>query len=938
MDALPQSPLSLPPATNKPPPSLPTGTVTFLFTDIEGSTQLLDHLHDRYATVLADQRDILRAAFARSSGHEVDTQGDSFFVAFARATDAIGAVVDSQRALAAHHWAEGATVRVRMGLHTGEPRLTSTGYVGLDVHRAARICAAGHGGQVLLSLTTRDLVENELAPGITLHDLGEHRLKDLKVPTHLFQLVIPDLPSDFPPLKTLDTQPNNLPTQPTALIGREQEVATLRQVLLRPDVRLVTLTGAGGSGKTRLGLQVGAELLDDFSDGVFFVALSPIGDPTLVVSTIAQTLGVRETEGQSLLEQVQEHLHARHLLLLLDNFEQVVSAAPRVAELLASCPKLKVLVTSREPLHLRGEKEFAVPPLALPDPKHIPSLDALSQYAAVELFIQRALDVKTDFSVTNETAPAIAEICYRLDGLPLALELAAARIKLLPPQAMLARLQQRLKFLTAGARDLPARQQTLRSAIDWSYDLLDEAEKKLFRRLAVFVGGCTFEAAEAVSHAAADPGIEIFDGLASLVNKSLLRQQETARGEPRFVMLETIREYALERLERSGEVEAIRRRHADFFLRLSEESELRLLSADRSLWVERLEAEHDNFRAVLAWSLATGENAEIGLRLAGALGWFWNQRGYQSEGREWLERTLSSTGAAGSILARAQGLFSVGYMTLEQGEFAASRSALLESMAIWRELGDKRGLARSLLFLGTGTIFQGDDVAANAWLGESVALFREVGDKWGLAHALFGWGLAAHAHGDGAAARARFEESLLLWRETGDKWGISNPLTGLGRVALMEGDYATARILLEKSLVLRREAGDKWLTAHSLQVLGILARAQQDYARAASLFGEALTLFKETGGKQGIALCLAGFAGLAGAQGRPIRAARLFGAAEALVESIGATMFLAERADYEHHVAMTRALLDEASLAKMWAEGRGMNMERAIAYALEDRA
>src|SRR6266699_3779389 len=472
---------------------LPQGTVTLLFTDIEGSTSLLQRVGERYADLLEGCRHLLRTAFHHYHGHEVDTQGDAFFVVFARASDALSAAVDAQRSLDSQAWPQGIAVRVRMGLHTGEPHLADTGYMGLDVHRAARIMNAGHGGQILLSQTTRDLVEHELPEGASLRDLGAHRLKDLAHKSHLYQLVTPDLPADFPPLKTLDSYAHNLPVQLTSRIGREQEIAAVGHLLQRREVRLLTLTGPGGTGKTRLGLQVAAELSEEFSDGVFFVNLAPISDPELVVPTIAQTLGLKEAASQPLLDLVSAWLREKELLLLLDNFEQVVGAALQVAELLARCPKLNVLVTSRAVLHVRGEQEFAVPPLTVPDPNHLPDLVPLSQYEAVALFIARAQAVKPDFQVTKVNAQAVAEICVRLDGLPLAIELAAARSKVLPPLAVLARLGQRFTLLTSGAQDIPARQQTLRNTIAWSYDLLDAGEQRLFRRLSVFVGGATPE-------------------------------------------------------------------------------------------------------------------------------------------------------------------------------------------------------------------------------------------------------------------------------------------------------------------------------------------------------------------------------------------------------------------------------------------------------------
>ena len=468
---------------------LPTGTFTLLFTDIEGSTQLLQHVGDQYDSVLSECRLILRAAFRQWNGQEVDTQGDAFFVAFARATDAVSAAVTIQRAVASHPWPEGVAVRIRIGIHTGEPQRTAYGYTGLDVHRAARIMSTGHGGQVLLSQTICSLVEQDLPEDVHLRDLGEHRLKDLGRPMHLFQLVISDLPADFPPLNTLEGSLNNLPVQPTPFLGREQEVAAIGELLHREAVRLVTLSGPGGTGKTRLGLQAAADVSDLFAGGVFFVNLAPISDPAFVVPTIAHTLGIQEGSGWSLLERLTEELRQRPILLLLDNFEQVVSAAEQVAALLTACPPLKILVTSREVLHVRAEHEFPVSPLAFPDLNHSPDFATLSHNVAVTLFLQQAQAVKPDFQLTEDNSRVIVELCARLDGLPLAIELAASRLKLFSPQALLDRLRQRLAILTSTSQDVPARQQTLRNTISWSYNLLDTREQRLFRRLSVFVGG-----------------------------------------------------------------------------------------------------------------------------------------------------------------------------------------------------------------------------------------------------------------------------------------------------------------------------------------------------------------------------------------------------------------------------------------------------------------
>src|ERR687894_2385677 len=618
----------------------PSGTVTFLFTDIEGSSRMWEKSPETMRTALARHDEVLRSAIEAHGGHVFKTVGDAFCASFPTAPEALGAALSAQRALLVNEdWGEGGPPLVRMALHTGSAEERNGDYFGPPLNRVARLLSAAHGGQILLSLPAQELVRDLLPVGVELRDLGEHRLKDLARPERVFELLAPDLPAGFPPLRTLESRPNNLPMQPTPLVGREREVEDVRERLLAPEVRLLTLTGPGGTGKTRLALQAAADLLDEFEDGVFFVALATLTDPTLVASTVAQVLDVRESGDQPLIEGVKDYLKDKRLLLVLDNFEQVLEAAPLAGELL-SAPRLKVLATSRIPLGVYGEHEYAVPPLAVPDPKRLPGLEALSQYEAVRLFIERARAAKADFAVTSENAPAVAEICARLDGLPLAIELAAARVKLLPPGAMLGRLGRRLKLLTGGARDLPERQRTLRGAIEWSHTLLEEGEKTLFARLAVFSGGRTLEAIEAICDTEGDLPIEAFEGVSSLVDKSLLRQEEGPNGEPRFVMLETVHEFAREKLGQSAETQEIKRVHAEYFLTLIEVAHPELKGPDQLEWLERLEAEHDNMRAALSWASERKE-VEVALRLGGSLWWFWWMRGYYSEGRRWLQEALA---------------------------------------------------------------------------------------------------------------------------------------------------------------------------------------------------------------------------------------------------------------------------------------------------------
>jgi predicted ATPase len=676
-------------------------------------------------------------------------------------------------------------------------------------------------------------------------------------------------------------------------------------------------------------------MIEHFPDGVFFVALAAITDPGLVTSTIAQSLGIPETPGRPILDSLKDYLQNKSLLLLLDNFEQVISAAPFVAELLAACIELKILVTSREGLHISGGREYLVPPLALPDLTQLPPPESLSQYAAVELFSQRAQAVKPDFRITSDSALAVAEICYRLDGLPLAIELAAARIKLLRPPAMLVRLERRLEFLTGGARDLPARQQTLRNAIAWSYDLLDENEQKLFQRISVFVGGCTLEAVEEVAgdHPA---HVSILDRLESLLDKSLLREVEGTNGEPRFMILETLREFGLEQLEASGERDKIQHRHANFFLALAEQAEARLESAGQVQWMNRMEQEHDNLRAALEWCNTAQATAETCMRLAGALGLFWEVRGYFSEGRERLAALLLTDLAQGRTAARARLLARAAELAYRQSDYPATTSFAGESLAIYRDVGDKQGIASALIKLGNAATEVGDYATATGFLEEALKIWRELEDKHGTARALISLGWVALRPGNHPLAKERLVEALALSRELGDTRSIGFELSGLGEVALRQGDTMRATQLVEESLELRRQLGNKWGVGVSLGILGWVAMREGNWNRAIARLSESLEVRREIGDQSGSAWCLERLAEIALAHGQPEKAARLFGAGAALRASIHSVIDPVDQPEYESKISSLRAKLGEERFVATWDEGRVLTLEQAIAYALEN--
>ena len=813
---------------------LPSGTVTFLFTDVEGSTRLLHALGpEGYADALATHRRVVRDAFTAHGGVEVDTQGDAFFVAFPTAPGALSAAAEATAAL------EHGPIRVRIGLHTGSPHLTDEGYVGADVHRAARIAAAGHGGQVLISAATAALLD-----GATLTDLGTHRLKDLTAPERIYQLG----DQQHPPLKTLHQ--TNLPIPATPFLGRASEVAEIATLLTRADTRLVTLTGPGGTGKTRLALQAAAGAADAYPGGVWWVPLAALRDPALVLEAAAQALGASGD--------LPEHIGDKRLLLLFDNFEHLVAAAAELAPLLTACPNLTMLITSREPLHLAGEHEYAVDPLTATD--------------AIAMFLTRAIAAKRDFAANGE----VARICERLDHLPLAIELAAARVKVLSPAALLARLEQRLPLLAGGARDLPERQRTLRATIEWSHELLTPDEQRLFARLAVFRGGCTLEAAEAVTDAD-------LDTLQSLVDKSLVRVRDSGR----FWMLETIREFAVERLTASAEADDLRRRHAQFFLSLAEEAQPHL-RGDPKEWLDRLEADHDNLRAAFARLVAEGD-PQLPLRMAAALWRFWSMRGYAPEGRRHFEGALAADASP-----------------------TAARAAALDGAT-------------------ANAMDNGDTAAARRFAVEALSLHRALGDAWGIAHSTFLLGYVSGEEKDWATMRDLMEESLAAFKEMGDDHYILLVGRNLAWAYYDLGEPERGRALHEANLARARAIGNRRMEAGTLQGLAWRAVDQGHPDEAVAMVRQSYPINRELGELPAIAADLLRLARAVLELGRPRAAAALLGRMQVLCDEIGTG---AEQADAEAAESATRQRLSPDEFSEARELGARMTLDEVFEHAL----
>jgi predicted ATPase/class 3 adenylate cyclase len=824
---------------------LPTGTVTFLFTDIEGSTRLLHELGDRYGQLLNEHHRILREVLTEHAGVEIGTEGDAFFVAFPKVIDAVHAAAGMQRALADYRTQSSIDLRVRMGMHTGEAQLVGDNYGGLDVHRAARIAAAAHGEQVLLSATTANHVQGSasLAPGVRLLEIGRFQLKDLAEPELLFQLCVDGLRADFPDPAGARGNPLHLPPRLDEFVEREREMREINELVSAH--RLVTLTGPGGTGKTRLAIEVARSMVADFPDGIYFVGLAAIVDPALVPSTIAVTLSLREEGARPVIETVKDYLVSKRVLLLLDNFEQVDESAPSISELLRAIEGLKFIVTSRAPLKLTGEHEYLVPPMSLPDPQHLPKLDALTGYESMTLFLQRARSVKPDFAITEDNAAVVAEICARLDGLPLAIELAAARARLLSPAEILNRLDRSLTLLSGASRDVPQRQRTLMDAIGWSYDLLDSDHQALFRRLGVFTGGWTLEAAEAIVDPDRDLAIDPIDGLEQLVISSLVRVWQPL-DETRFVLLQTIREFALRTLEDMNELDDLRSRHATYFADLTRRAEAEIFSDDQD-WPDRLELEHDNLRAALQCSIDTGDT-NAGLSMATRLWRFWQIRSHLAEGRDWLTELLALPDEGGDRAIRAGALNALGGITYWQNDFKTTRVHYEAALEIFESISDRSGTAETLYNLGFVHLIEKDSRTSRALHERSLAIYAELGDEVNVAFSKWGLAMADLQDREFDEARRLGLEILDTFERERNWWGRTLGEFIMLQVNRHEGRYDDALQMLRESIGRRETQLDISSLSSLVELMADTEIAVGNNRRGLTLAAAASSLRREYGG------------------------------------------------------------------------------------------
>ena len=922
--------------------------LTFLMTDVEGSTPLWERHEPIMRQVMARHDALLDAVIGAHGGRRVRErgEGDSIFAVFTSPSAAVAAVCAAGLALLAEPWPVETPIKVRMALHTGEAQWRDGDYYGPVVNRCARLRGLGHGGQILLSTATAALVRSNLPAGASLRGLGAHTLKGMDQGEEVFQLCHPNLPAAFPPLLSQETPNSNLPAAPTGLIGREREQ---EQVLaLQAEHQLVTLVGAGGVGKTRLALAVAAELVDHYADGVWLVELAALVEPELVPMTVAQTLGIREEPGRPILTTLTEQLKHRQALLVLDNCEHLVDAcAALVGALLQTCRRVRVLATGRDALRVRGEQRYRVPSLSVPETRQLPPL-ALLDAGAVRLFVARAQERQPSFALSERNAGAVVEVCARLGGIPLAIELAAARVAAMPVEAIATRLDDRFRLLTGGPRDALPRQRTLQATLDWSYDLLSASEQLMLARLAVFAGGWTLEAAEAVCTAEGSEAWEALDLIEGLVNKSLAQLEESGET-PRYRMLESVRQYGWRRLQvwparDRPESDATQERHLAWCVSLAEQAAHELTGPEQRSWLTRLEDEHDNLRAALGNALAPASSAETatqGMALAGALWHFWYLRGHLSEGRHWLEGALArapENGSAEARAARARALYGAGTLAYMQDDGAHAVERLQASLDLYRDLGARREAAQALTGLGNVAFLRGDYARTTELYGEALRAQRELGDRRGMGTTLNNLAHVSLARGDFAEAARLQDESLALRRALGDSHAIAMSISSMAAIVHELGDFARAEALYQESLAMRRDMGDRQGEAVSLsEFAGALLESGQDVAAAIPLFRESLSLYQSLGNRWGVAGCLEGLA-WSWLELDPRRAVRLLGAAAAIRRQIEEPPLPRMRVVRDRNEAALRASLGEAAFEAEWAVGAVMPAERVLAEALDGGA
>ncbi|HAY33228.1 MAG TPA: tetratricopeptide repeat protein [Ignavibacteria bacterium] len=948
----------------------PTGTVTFLFTDIEGSTKLSQEFPDTIQSLLEKHNNILNSAVESNNGFVFKIIGDAFCCAFDKAEDAVKAAVEAQTALGSINW-EGADIKVRMGIHSGAAEWTDNNYSGyVTLARSQRVMSTAYGGQIIASNNTFKLISEKTedpAYDFSFRDLGERRLKDLIQPIRLFQIINDGLRKEFPPVKTIDARPNNIPVQLTSFIGREKEMKEIKDLLA--GTRLLTLVGPGGTGKTRLSLQTGADLIDNFENGVWFVEIASLQDPQLLPQTIAQTLGLKEQSGKKTEDAIADFLKDKKILIIIDNCEHLIDASANIAlMMLRKSPGLKIIATSREALHCEGEQTYKVQSLSHHKPGGSITPEILSQYEAVRLFIERATAVNPSFRVNNENAPALAQICFQLDGIPLAIELAAVRIKVLSLNSICERLDDRFKLLTGGNRTSLPRQQTLKALIDWSYDLLSEKEKLLLQRLSVFNGGWTMDASEKICSDEIIDEYEILDLLSNLADKSLIKIIESENN-IRYTMLETIKKYSIDKLSESDSINEIHKKYFDYFCGIAEESETKLTGAAQREWISLMADDIENFRACLRWSF---ENYPVGsLKLTVHLGKFWELRSHFTEALEFLRKSLEHSGSA-DVLWKAKAVYWTGFFLIHQGKYEESKKNLNRSLEMFREINYKDGEAVSLISLGTIGVFQGDYENLFTFSGESLSISREINNRSYIARNLQNIGLGLMQQGDHDAARKKLEEGIKLYRELGDpiqlakiignigaleylqtnydkarealneslqlryelgdRQGISIALNNLGSIAYMLKEFDEAERLLEESLVIIRDLGDKRVYVTAVSTLGSIANDKGDLDKAKKMFVESITVSNEIGDKYSLSKGFEGFADIYLTQNNYKASCILAAKYISLLESSKKNIIEGEIVRIENIKSALRSNLSDTDYETYWKKGESMTAEEVMKF------